>query len=1161
VSSNQVVIRHSGLNTFPSYFNVSPGALLEALNVNIDRDQVIEPRRGFAVYGDGFGTSNDRAKQLINYKNRILRHVLTNIQWDNGSGTFTNFSAISPINEAATGLRLKSFEQNGNLYIATNEGIKKISALTASDFSSAPITQAGGIKALDLQVSVNYSNPGFLTGQSKVAYRVVWGSKDNNENLILGAPSNRAVAENLGTTSATTLLSFAIPSGVTTNNFYQVYRTRIALQTPDPIDPGDDMFLVLEDFPTSAQITAGEITGLSDITPQDIAITGAPLYTNPNGGEGIAQANEKPPFAKDVATYKNFAFYANTSTIQRLSLDLLAVDDFISGTSSITVSDGTSSETYTFRGTNQTGNLVFTGVKADYHNASPGTAKYFTLDTANNERSYLFWFNNNPVNDLEPVVPGKINIEIDISSTANITQIAQLALIEIDNTGDFNPSGASTTLAISWANNGPVTTPCTDTVGASLTYTNLTSGTGENATNNFIFLPRVPAVNQNGPSAAQQIEQAALSLVKILNIKSNLVNAFYQSGFNDVPGKILFESQDITDPSFYIYSNSAATGGEFNPTLPSTNVRTVSSSNEVSPNRIYYSKFQQPEAVPLLNYVDIGPKDKAIQRIIALRESLFVLKEDGIFRLSGDSAPFFVAGFDFSAVILSPDSGAVLNNQIYCLTSQGITTITDGGVQVISRPIENKIKEITRDGYAFQTQTFGVSYESDRAYHLWTVSNINDTVPTQCFRYNAFTNSWTRWDNTKTCGIVNFNDDKLYLGAGDINFIERERKSLTRTDYADREYQLNILLNGVNGGLLSIGTLGESDVGDNIVQTQYMTLNQFNQTLQKLDSDNSIKAAISPVLPNYFSTLQFTPGQNPRTKIVALANKLDSDPAPTFTNYTSSIANYTQTITGTTHTSSQVTINFVSNSILTNRWVTIAGSGTIPVINGTYKVVAHTGTSITINAVINTNGAGGTVQTLVNDFKDIQSCYNIIIAKLNSDPGIFFINYKLSNGSIEFESRIIAVDQIENTINLFDAALPLMEGPFTLYKAFKTTVQYAPQFAGDPSMTKQWREGTIMFENSNYSNATLGYSSDLSPFFEETEFMGQGSGDWGQFTWGQQNWGGVGAPIPFRTLIPRQKQRCRFLNVRFNHMAAREKFSIFGISLVYRIVSTRGYLG
>ena len=36
------------------------------------------------------------------------------------------------------------------------------------------------------------------------------------------------------------------------------------------------------------------------------------------------------------------------------------------------------------------------------------------------------------------------------------------------------------------------------------------------------------------------------------------------------------------------------------------------STNEEAKNRIYYSKYQQPEAVPILNYIDVGAKDKEI---------------------------------------------------------------------------------------------------------------------------------------------------------------------------------------------------------------------------------------------------------------------------------------------------------------------------------------------------------------------------------------------------------------------------------------------------------------------------------------------------------------------------------------------------------------------
>lgn len=101
----------------------------------------------------------------------------------------------------------------------------------------------------------------------------------------------------------------------------------------------------------------------------------------------------------------------------------------------------------------------------------------------------------------------------------------------------------------------------------------------------------------------------------------------------------------------------------------------------------------------------------------------------------------------------------------------------------------------------------------------------------------------------------------------------------------------------------------------------------------------------------------------------------------------------------------------------------------------------------------------------------------------------------------------------------------------------------------------------MIFENSNFSKATISYSTDLSPSFQSITFEGDGLGvgDWGYFPFGTINWGGVAAPIPLRTLIPLDKQRCRFINVQFEHKVAFEKYAIYGLSLTYRILSARGY--
>ena len=179
----------------------------------------------------------------------------------------------------------------------------------------------------------------------------------------------------------------------------------------------------------------------------------------------------------------------------------------------------------------------------------------------------------------------------------------------------------------------------------------------------------------------------------------------------------------------------------------------VSTKAETHPNRVYYSKFQQPDAVPPLNYLDIGAKNKPIERILALRDSLIVLKEDGVFRISGDNPDFISTGFDSSNIILAPDSAVVLNNQVYAFTTQGVVTVTENGATPVSRFIENRLVPLTLFDN-FRSTTFGVAYESDRAYLLFTKSENSDTVATQAWRYNLFTQAWTRWDKPSTCGLV-----------------------------------------------------------------------------------------------------------------------------------------------------------------------------------------------------------------------------------------------------------------------------------------------------------------------------------------------------------------------------------------------------------------------
>lgn len=1147
--SNYTLIRAKGLSTFSNPLSqaVAEGSFRDASNIVIDRNEIVEPRRGIAQYGTPFGTDTDLVHQLLNYKDVIIRHVLDKVQFDGGNGQFVDFNSNS-INPAKPGLRIKSIEANGNLYFTTQSGIKKISATSVNDFYTIPVTDAGGINALDLIAKPNYGTPGFLGINSKVAYSVVWGQKDLNENLILGKPSSRAVVYNRATEETDTCivdLEFPIPSDITnTNFFFQVYRTAV-FSSDDPQveapDPGFEMNLVFEEQVTSAQLSMG-IVSTQDITPEDFRISGTLLYTNPISGEGVAQANERPPFATDIALYKQYAFYANTSTIHRMNLSFLTANIPQNSTISITSESGT--EVYTFRGSAEKYKLDFTGLAISDLEPSPDV-KYFTVTTANDETNYIVYYTDDP----SPTGPtpsgyvGFIRVQVDLTGLTTMDQVVnktKLAMKEA--TDDFNYSGTSPVLNIECANNGPVVTLPTTNIALPFSLTVINEGIGEDASTNHILLPKIPGMNELGLTPGQQLEQMARSFVRVVTKTNMDILGIYLSGYDEVPGQILLENRNVVGPQFNLNSSF---GTYVTPELPNIGKSALSSSsNEVRPNRIYYSKYQQPEAVPIANYFDIGPKDREIKRIIALRDSLFVLKEDGIYRISGETAPFTVSEFDFSTQVLAADTAVVLNNQIYALSTLGVIVITESGVEVVSRQIENKLLQIMKF-QNYKTTGFGVSYESDKAYILFLPEKSIDSVATVAYRFNVFTNTWTKWDVSHTCGIVEFGSDTMFLGAGDINYVEKERKTLTRMDHADRQYQIQILNNGVDGHFLKVNDLSRFEVNDVVIQTQYLTTSQYNRILLKLDLDNSVPST------DYYATLEAFAGNNMRTKLVALATKLDTDLS--ITNiYTNSIKDETVDISNITFLpqGSRLTLldppDLLATRILktnTNEILTITAVGP------TYVDVAE---RVVGNPTI--------AQTDVNNFKDLQACFNIIVDLLNVDPGVFYSNYPKSVGSVNQESPVVGIDKSQGTIEL-KFAMGFILGELTLYKSIKSSVNWNPIYFGDPTLLKHIREGTMFFENSNFSAVTIGYGTDLSPSFNNILFTGEGLsvGDWGYFSWGSINWGGEAAPIPLRTLIPMDKQRCRFINIQFQHSVAFEKYAIYGLGLTFRTTGNKAY--
>jgi hypothetical protein len=1276
------MLKAKGLFTFSNYLsNIPEGSLFEASNVIIDRDGIIEPRRGIKV----FGNIPEVSKQLLTFKNRILTHygdslafgssgepgtftsyrtkkAFTTSDVDTATDTFTinqhelpnlypikfestgtlpspivsgttyytvnvtentfqisinpNGSPILDITTVGTGdlnidydfifsdvssdIRMKYIELNGNLYVTTNTGIKKL-----SDINQYSVSNAGGIAATELNLALDLTTiNGFLEDGYEVGYRIVWGTKDINENLILGAPSYRSVIQNSTGQFRNISLEIAIPNGITTDYFYQVYRSSQAI-----IGASNDEMKLVYEAPYNNEVTISII----DQQPEDLRDTGTPLYTNQFSGEGIAQANYPPPVAKDVTIYKNTAFYANTRTPHRQEITLLGQDglieldvtgidlnnpaevttstahnlttgDFIAivGTGNLDGSDGfdgnyqvtvTSATTFTIPADGATQGTLDPDVRNVYtssvvvskdtssnryyfvgrpeiYEIDVGTVgaalvgKYFTIYSANDKLYYYVWFDDGTA--VDPGLTTAVSIQVPFLLTDTAAQVADNIKTALDATNDFICTVNSNIITIQASDSGPATNILNIDTPGDWVYTIIQNGFGEDINNNWIKLSSLV-------SPSLRIESTAKSLASVITRNpEDFINVFYISNINELPGALSLESRQIDEVAFSIQANSTTTGAMFSPDITNETFST----NEVFKNKLYFSKKDQPESVPKLNSLNIGPKDKAILRIIGLGDGVFILKEEGIYRLVGeDSTSFSVALFDNSANIIAPDTACVLNNQIYCLSTQGVITISETGVSIISRPIEDIVLKATSPAYTFyKTASFGVGYESDRAYILFLPDNPDDTIGTIAYRYNTFTQSWTSWDKSATCGVVEPFSNKLFLGASDINSVEVERKLLTSRDYADRQYDRQITL--YNNNFIYVDSANIMEQGDSLTQTQYLTPGQYNRLV--------IKAKADPLLNLDNSFLEIdSPGTDLLIVFEDLVTELNSSDSSLITQAFSDVDVSTL--------SDDITI--VSHGLEDDDTVKFTGASLpSPLLADTYYFVVNSTTntfqvSNTLGgAPINftTTGSGAmTVDELyyisgINTFDQIQADFNYNVQKLNMSTGVFFSDYQESTGTMDIDLFIKKVYKSANKVE-FDTIPLFFLGDVIHYKAIKSSVVWAYMAFGEPSISKHIREGVILLESVALGKATIGYATDLSGNFEDIPFGLNGSGSWGNSIFSNVAWGGKGITIPLRTLIPRQKQRCRYISARFKHSMTFFKFSIMGISYTFEPVSERAY--
>ena len=674
--ATELVLKARGLFITSDPLSETPdGSLRKATNVDIDQNGLIEPRRGYEQLA---GSVDEIVNKIYPLKGGLVVHkgADTLARYDSGSESWTDYvGSYLPLDSSTP---VRSIEANENLYLSTAQGVQKLSGL------SGVVTDSGVPQGLDCQANLSSAVTGFFSADNQLAYRVVWGYRDENDNLVLGAPSQRVVIANLAGGSADTVdLTVTIPGTITTDHFYQVYRSK--LSTGENITPSDELGLVYESNPTAAEITAKELS-FTDETPDDLI--GATIYTA-SSQEGITNGNYEAPLAKDLELFKGYLFGANTKSKFEITINLLGVG----GSTGLAADD-----TITIAGITYTAKASESIVSAEF--------KLFTAGTP----------------------------------SSNIADTAQ-SLVKV--------------------------------------------------------------INKHAPNTS--------------------VYAYYMSGISDLPGQVRIVERDVGGSAF---TTQSSRGGAFNPNLTTAQAAT----NSEFKNGLWFSKFQEPESVPLANNLKIGSAGSNILRIKALRESLFIFTETGIYTLTGsDSTSFRVDLLDNTARLLAPESVSVLQNQIYCLTDQGVVAVSETGVELVSRPIERAILEAfgaNLDG--IKQYSFGLSYESDRKYMLALPADGGNTNSI-FYVYNTITNNWTTYDLKKRAGIVNPADDRIYLSDASTPMVSKERKTYSFRDQADEG--VGVTVTAVVGTTLTLSAVTGLEIGD----LYYESDNVFG-TIQSIDT-------------------------------------------------------------------------------------------------------------------------------------------------------------------------------------------------------------------------------------------------------------------------------------------------------------------------------------
>lgn len=255
-------------------------------------------------------------------------------------------------------------------------------------------------------------------------------------------------------------------------------------------------------------------------------------------------------------------------------------------------------------------------------------------------------------------------------------------------------------------------------------------------------------------------------------------------------GNIMFditiERRTLNSAAFYVWATHGESyepvlsGPTYSGGLVFSTANGLQSDMLTKPNRQYWSKNNQPEHVPIVNYHDIGDGSAIIQTV-ETKDGMIVFKDDGIYTVTGDGARsgWSVRLLDKDNVLTCAAAAVHADGYVYAMTNHGFVRVNVYGVEKISTPFIDDsfpVSSYTLLGQVLFLIKQRLNGESVRQHvvHDKRGNNIialfddtNDTAFSYALVYNLKTKAFTSWSFSREifC-LISADHDGGYLYYG-----------------------------------------------------------------------------------------------------------------------------------------------------------------------------------------------------------------------------------------------------------------------------------------------------------------------------------------------------------------------------------------------------------